>query len=283
MLGSKRSIHPEPPPSHDAIESLEGGDRDAAAVAQAEEDADAAIRKARQKIQQLDNTNLDAQGDEDLDDMETFDLDADGGLHRISGPPSGARHVSDAQRIADEAALHVEQVGEHILLAQSWSRDSQPGDAVSAVEEERSPRKKKKKKKQKHGDEVVAIDGADEDEDESDDDEEELNETKAERKARKKAEKAKKKAAKKAAKEAKKAAKKAAKEAKKMAKEGDRADSDADDDDGGSPKRPKVKKKKGKKKKVCACREPLPLLQSREHHDRSHPCSRSRFLECVDI
>jgi len=167
-FGSKRSITPAPPATIEAVEAFDEGGAAAAAESEELAEAEAVLAKAKMKMQHLSQQQLVGAGGggDEIDelDMETFELDNDGGLHKLSGgtaaTPAGGKpsEISDAQRLADEAASHVASIRARMangdLGSQNWrSAGGKEGqamlDAAAAVEEEvLSPKEAKKRAKQ---------------------------------------------------------------------------------------------------------------------------------------
>ena len=153
---AKRSV--QPAPSHDEVidvRDLEGGDVD-----EATSEAALAVKKARMQMQQLSQQQLIGDGEVDEEDMETFVLNPDGGLSQLSADADvelSKKNISDAQRLADEAADHIDSIkeiqGHGGLMPQNWrhvsEQDAHTLSAAAAAREAKERKKERKREKRK--------------------------------------------------------------------------------------------------------------------------------------
>ena len=155
--GSYKRNQVEPAPSHDDVEEFESPLADAAladaALAQAA--ADAALAKARPMLSPgfkgpfgARDAAMGTGDDDDLDDLDTFELDEGGGVRKIDTKAGQMVNstMKEAHRLADEAAGHIANI-KTILDHDSLSTLPSLPDSSAAAQQDEDPKAAKQRAK----------------------------------------------------------------------------------------------------------------------------------------
>ena len=155
--GSNKRNQVEPAPSHDDVEEFESPLADAAladaALAQAA--ADAALAKARPMLSPgfkgpfgARDAAMGTGDDDDLDDLDTFELDEGGGVRKIDTKAGQMVNstMKEAHRLADEAAGHIANI-KTILDHDSLSTLPSLPDSSAAAQQDEDPKAAKQRAK----------------------------------------------------------------------------------------------------------------------------------------
>ena len=150
--GSNKRNQVEPAPSHDDVEEFESPLADAA-LAQAA--ADAALAKARPMLSPgfkgpfgARDAAMGTGDDDDLDDLDTFELDEGGGVRKIDTKAGQMVNstMKEAHRLADEAAGHIANI-KTILDHDSLSTLPSLPDSSAAAQQDEDPKAAKQRAK----------------------------------------------------------------------------------------------------------------------------------------
>ena len=164
--GSNKRNQVEPAPSHDAVEEFDSplGERADATLADAahadaalaKAAADAALAKARPMLSPgfkgpfgARDAAMGTGDDDDLDDLDTFELDEGGGVRKIATTKAGQKANStmkEAHRLADEAAGHIANI-KTILDHDSLSTLPSLPDSSAAAQQDEDPKAAKQRAK----------------------------------------------------------------------------------------------------------------------------------------
>ena len=155
--GSNKRNQVEPAPSHDDVEEFESPLAYAAladaALAQAA--ADAALAKARPMLSPgfkgpfgARDAAMGTGDDDDLDDLDTFELDEGGGVRKIDTKAGQMVNstMKEAHRLADEAAGHIANI-KTILDHDSLSTLPSLPDSSAAAQQDEDPKAAKQRAK----------------------------------------------------------------------------------------------------------------------------------------